>query len=180
MEHKEFERLIQQSLDHETNIAEERILKSHLAGCPRCRNFYEELFQTTQAIGGLIEFFPDHNFNEQVLKKIGLGRSHIWTRAAAVLAGAWLGALLCLIFLPLPKVIFSEFIGSIPAAFRLLDKAGLVLLSFRHTLIPFAKNFFNPLYAVLALIFGIFMLYFFNKIIKEEIIYEKTLSFTKG
>ncbi|MDO9575691.1 MAG: zf-HC2 domain-containing protein [bacterium] len=169
MRHREIEILIQKSLDHATNREEERILRLHLSGCPACRQFYQELVQTEQALAGLIEFYPRQDFDDRVLRKLGLVTSLVWAKAAMVLIGAWFGSTLFLVFSPLTKGLFNRVLTSIPALVRLLDKAQLVLSSFSHILKPFAKNL-NYSFPIIAFMFAILLVYFFGRTIKKEVV----------
>lgn len=169
MRHKEIEILIQKSLDHETNQKEERTLQLHLSHCPVCRQFYQELVQTEQALIGLIEFYPQQDFDDRVLRKLGLVTSLIWAKAAMALIGAWFGSTLFLVFSPLTGEFFSRVLTSIPALVRLLDKAQLVLSSFSHILIPFTKNL-NYSFPIVALVFTFLLLYLFGRTIKKEVV----------
>ncbi len=169
MRHKEIEILIQKSLDHETDREEERILRLHLSGCPACRQLYQELIQTEQALTGLVEFFPRQDFDDRVLRKLGLVRSLVWAKATVALAGAWFGSLLFLLFSPLTKGLFNRVLTSIPALVRLFDKVQLVLSSFSHILTPFTKNL-NYSFPIIALVFTIILLYFFDRTMKKEVV----------
>ncbi|MEA3432311.1 MAG: hypothetical protein U9R01_06530 [candidate division WOR-3 bacterium] len=169
MRHKEIEILIQKSLDHETNQKEERTLQLHLSHCLACQQLYQELIQTEQALTELVEFFPQQDFDDRVLRKLGLVRSLVWAKAAMVLIGAWFGSTLFLVFSPLTRGLPNRVLTSIPALLRLLDKAQLVLSSFSHILKPFAKNL-NYSLPIIAFMFAILLVYFFNRTIKKEIV----------
>lgn len=164
MRHREIEILIQKSLDHETNGEEERTLQLHLSHCPACQQLYQELIQTEQALAGLIEFYPRQDFDDRVLRKLGLVRSLVWAKTAMVLVGAWFGSTLFLVFSPLTRGLSNRLLTSIPALVRLLDKAQLVLSSFGHILKPFAKNL-NYSFPIVALVFTFLLLYFFGRTI---------------
>lgn len=168
MKHKEIERLIQKSLDRETSAEEERNLHLHLSGCPECQQFYQELVQTGDQLRDLIEFYPRPGFNDRVLRKIGFRRAFAWKRVAAVFTGVWLGTVLFLTFSPLSQEIVNKTLTSIPAFVRLFDKIELVITSLTHTLLPFVKSSWSPTF-VGGLIFSIFLIYFFGRVIKREV-----------
>lgn len=169
MRHKEIEILIQKSLDHETNGEEERTLQLHLSRCPTCRQFYRELMQTEQALTGLIEFYPRQDFDDRVLRKLGLARSLVWAKAAVVLAGAWFGSVLFLLFSPLTEEFFGRVLTSVPALARSIGKIQFAISTFSHVLIPFTKDF-NYAFPIIALVFTVLLLYFFSRTTKKEVI----------
>lgn len=169
MRHRKIEILIQKSLDHETNGEEERTLQLHLSHCPACRQLYQELVQTEQVLIGLIEFYPRQDFDDRVLRKLGLVRSLVWAKVAMALVCAWFGSALFLVFSPLTGEFFSRVLTSIPALVRLLDKVRLVFSSFSHILIPFTKNL-NYSFPIVALVFTFLLLYFFGRTIKKEVV----------
>lgn len=169
MRHKEIEILIQKSLDRETDEEEEKTLQFHLSRCPACRQLYQELIQTEQALTGLVEFFPRQDFDDRVLRKLGLVKSLVWAKAAMVLAGAWFGSLLVLVFSPITKEVFSRVLTSVPTLVRLFEKIQFTLSTFSHVLTPFTKNL-NYSFPIIALVFTILLLYFFSRTVKKEVL----------
>ena len=168
MRHDKIERLIQKSLDHETNVEEDQTLHSHLSRCHACQQLYKELALTDEMLAELIEVFPRPGFNDRVLRKIGIRRALVWTRAAAVFAGIWLGSLLLIAFSPWPNELFSKTLTSIPSLMGLFDKVQVTISAFSHALIPFAKISLNSLSPFLGLIFSILLFYIFGKALKKE------------
>jgi len=165
MKHKEIERLIQKSLDHETNEEEERALRLHLSGCDNCRKLYQELTQIEQGLGELIEFYPRHDFNDRVLRELNLKKSLAWKKVTVVFAGSWLASILFLVFSPWTRGMITNLLTSTPMLVRLFDKIHVIAVSFGQILTPLAKSFFNPTYPVIGLIFSIVFIYFFSKIL---------------
>jgi len=168
MIHKEIERLIQKRLDGKTTVEEEHEILLHLSLCAECQQFYQELVQITDAVGGVIEFFPSHNFNERVLKKLGIKKSSPWPKVATAFAGAWLGSLLFLLFSPLTKILLGKGLTSIPAFMHLLNKIVLALTSLGHFIMPFVEKSFKSPATAIGLIFTVFIIYFFGRMLKKE------------
>jgi hypothetical protein len=165
MKHKRIERLIQKSLDREISAAEENVLKKHLSQCNDCRRLYEELVETEQILGTLIEFYPRYDFNERVLKKLGFKKVFAWKRVSAILSGAWFAALVFLTLSPLPGKLFGEFLTSFPAIVRFVDKIHIIVTSLSHVLLPFTKDALTSIHPITGLIFSIIITYLFGKIL---------------
>lgn len=168
MKHKKIERLIQKLLDREADAEEKRLLQDHISQCEECRQFYQEMVRTEQALEGLIEFYPWHGFNDRILNRLGLRRRVFWKRVAPVFAGAWLASLLALILSPLPTRLLSQGITSVPAAIRFVDRIELVVSVLSHLVIPFAKGSATGVYPIIGLIFSIFMFYLLGKTLQKE------------
>ncbi len=168
MKHKKIEKLIQKLLDREADAEEKRLLQLHLSQCEECRQFHQEMVQTEQALGGLIEFYPRHEFNDHVLRRLGFRRRVLWKRVAPVFAGAWIASLLFLIFSPWPTQFINQILTSIPALMRLFDKTELVVSSIGHMLMPFAKGSVTGVYPIIGLIFSILIFYFLGKTLQKE------------
>lgn len=168
MKHKIIENLIQKSLDHETNIDEEKTLHVHLSRCPACKQFYEEIMMTSETIGMLTEFYPKHGFNTRVLSKIRLRKTFAWRKIAFVFAGAWLTSIMLLTLLPWTREATNRLLTSIPALVRLVDKIQFIASSLSQVLLPFAKSAFNPVYPAIGLVFSIIIIYLFSKTIQKE------------
>lgn len=168
MKHKKIENLIQRLLDREADAEEKRLLQHHLSQCEECRQFHQEMVQTEQALGGLIEFFPRQGFNDRLLKKLGFRRRVLWKRVAPVFAGAWVASLLVLILSPWPSRLMSQGITSVPAVVRFVDKIELIVSALSHIVMPFAKGSVTVVYPIIGLIFSIFMFYFLGKTLQKE------------
>ncbi len=168
MKHKEIERLIQKSLDHETNSKEEKTLQFHLSCCEDCRQVYRELVQIEQNLGELIEFYPRHDFNDRVLRELGFQKSPVWRKVAVVFASSWLASVLFLIFTPWLGGMITNLLTSAPTFVRIFNKIHLIATSFSQFLTPLAKGFFDPTYPVIGLIFSIIFIYFFSKTLSKE------------
>ncbi|MGB3341840.1 MAG: hypothetical protein WBB37_10210 [bacterium] len=163
MKHNNIERLIQKSLDFETNVEEERFLHSHLSQCKECHRFYQEMVQTQKALFGLIEYYPQHDFNDRVLKKLGFRKIFAWTKTIKVFAGAWLASILFLAFSPLPGKLINQILTSAPALARIISKGEVIISSLSHVFMPFAKNSFDITWPVIGLLFSVIITYFFSK-----------------
>jgi len=168
MKHKKIERLIQRLLDREADADEKRLLQHHLSQCEECRQFYQEMVETEQALGGLIEVYPRHEFNDRILKRLGFRRRILWKRVAPVFAGAWAASLLALILSPWTIRLMSQGITSIPAAVRFIDKIELIVSALSHLVMPFAKGSVAGVYPIIGLIFSILMFYFLGKTLQKE------------
>ena len=165
MKHKNIEILIQKSLDFETNAQEEKILHAHLSQCDQCQRFYQEMVQTQKALYGLTEFYPEHGFNERLLKKLGFRRIFAWTKTAKVFAGAWLASILLLAFSPLPGKAINQILTSAPALLRIVNTGKVIISSLSHVAMPFAKNSFDIVWPIIGLVSSIIITYFFSKAI---------------
>jgi hypothetical protein len=162
MKHKNIEILIQKALDREVNAEEKKLLHEHLAGCASCHQLYEELTCNEQ-VHGLIEYYPQHGFNDRVLKRLGFRKIFAWAKTAKVFAGAWLASILFLAFSPLPGKLINEILTSAPALSRIITKANLIISSLSHVITPFAKNSFDITWPLIGLVFSVIVIYFFNK-----------------
>ncbi len=168
MKHKKIERLIQKRLDRDTNAEEERSLQHHLSHCGDCQQFYQEMVQTEEALGGLIEIYPRYGFNDRVLNTIGFKRGFAWTKAATALACTWLASFLFLAFSPWPGQLLNHVVTSVPALVRLFEKTELVFSSLSHMLIPLAKNSIDSVHPFIGLIFSILFIYFLGRTLQKE------------
>ncbi len=168
MKHKKIEKLIQKLLDREIRAEEQKSLQHHLSQCEECRQFYQEMVKTEQALQGLIEFYPQPGFNDRILKRLGLRRPVLWKKVAPVLAGAWIASALVVLLSPWPGLLLNRLLTTAPAAVRLFDKGGLVVASLSHMLVPFAKGSSTVVYAIFGLILSILMFYFLGKTLQKE------------
>jgi hypothetical protein len=168
MKHKKIEKLIQKLLDREANTDEQKSLQYHLSQCEECRQFYQEMVKTEQALGGLTEVYPQPGFNDRILKGLGFRRRVLWKRVAPVFAGAWIASVLVVLLSPWPGLILNHLLTAVPAAVRLLDKGGLIVTSMSHMLMPFAKGSVTAVYPILGLILSILMFYFLGKTLQKE------------
>lgn len=168
MKHKAFKDLIQKLLDRDVTPEEMGLLNSHLADCNDCRAYHFELQEANTALVSLVEFFPRQGFNDLVLSKVGMKRSYIWTKAAAVVAMAWLGSLAVILLSPWPKELSGRFLISVPVLLDLFNKVEVILASLSRIVVPFARGSFNWLYPGIALVFGLCVLYFFGRLVKKE------------
>lgn len=165
MKHKNIEILIQKSLDFETNAQEEKILHAHLSQCKECQRFYLEMAQIQKALYGLTEFYPEHGFNERLLRKLGFRKIFAWTKTAKVFAGAWLASILLLAFSPLPGKAINQILTSAPALLRIVNAGKVIISSLSHVAMPFAKNSFDIVWPIIGLVSSIIITYFFSKAI---------------
>lgn len=166
--HEDIERLIQKSLDREMTTEEERMLQLHLSGCSDCREIYSGLTQFIKEMDEMTEFLPSPDFNDRVLRKLGLRKSLVWARAAAVFAAGWIASVLFIIFSPWTRDMLTRAMTSTPALFRFFDKVKLVFNTLSHTLTPLAKGLYNPALPVLGLISSILIFYLFSKTLRKE------------
>ena len=162
MKHKNIEILIQKTLDREVDAEEKKLLHDHLAECTGCRQLYEELTCIEQ-VHGLIEYYPQHHFNDRVLKRLGFRKIFAWTKTIRVFAGAWLASILFLAFSPLPGKLINQILTSAPALARIISKGEVIISSLSHVFIPFAKNSFDITWPVIGLLFSVIITYFFSK-----------------
>jgi anti-sigma factor RsiW len=166
--HEDIERLIQKVLDREATVEEKKVLNLHLSECSDCKIFYQELIQTEQALFGLVEFYPRADFNDRVLSKLGLRKSPVWARAAAVFASGWVASMLFLVFSPWPREIITKTLVSTPAMVRFFDKIQIIITTLSHIVTPFAKGLFNPTLPALGLILSVILFYLFGKSLRRE------------
>ena len=169
MKHKEIERLIQKELDREIGLSEKRKLDKHLTQCPECALFHQEMTQASKSIRQITEFYPQADFNARVLAKLGLRRRFAWSKATYVLVGAWLAAILFIVYSPLPSQALSRLAISFPALLRLYDKVELVITSLTQLLSPVIKSSFDTMNPVVGLVFSIMFVYFLGKALQKEV-----------
>ncbi len=170
MRHDEFKILIQKSLDGETTSEEERNLRLHLNQCPRCNYLYNQLIQTENALGGIIEYYPRQDFEMRVLKRLGFYRVRVWARAAVVVAGMWLASLLSLFFTPIGGRLFTRTLTSVPAAVRFFGNLQFILATISSVFAPLARDpeiYILPIIGVMCVISFIFI---FGKTIRKEVV----------
>ena len=169
MKHNEIERLIQKNLDREIGPDEKRKLDKHLAQCPDCSLFYTEMKQASQSVRQLTEFYPRADFNARVLAKLVLRKRFAWSKAAYVLAGGWLAAILFFVYSPLPSQIFGRIATSVPALIRLYDKVELAITSLSQVFSPVIKNSLSTLNPIIGLVFSIMFVYFLSRALQKEV-----------
>ena len=165
MKHKNIEILIQKALDHEITAAEGMRLKTHLAECASCQQLYKELTCSEQ-VHDLIEYYPRHDFNENILKTLGFRKIFSWTKTIKVFAGAWLASILFLAFSPLPGKLINQILTSAPALARIINKGEVIISSLSHVLLPFIKNSFGITWPVIGVVFSIMITYLISKAVK--------------
>jgi anti-sigma factor RsiW len=78
MKHKEIERLIQEWLDGDLSPDDNARLDMHIAQCPECALFYQEITQATRLVHQLGELHPKTDFNARILARLGLRRRFAW------------------------------------------------------------------------------------------------------
>ena len=169
MKHKEIERLIQKRLDREINHTEQRKMDNHLAQCPDCRRFCQQMMQTGKVLGELTQSYPKSDFNARVIARLGLKRRFAWTKAGIAFAGSWIAALLFFAYSPLPQQVFSRIATSIPTIMRLFDKTELVISSLAQVLSPAVKSSLSTLNPVVGLVISILFIYFLGKALQKEV-----------
>jgi predicted anti-sigma-YlaC factor YlaD len=168
MKHKEIEKLIQKSLDRETNAEEEKTLHLHLSSCPDCHRFYHELVETGKQLNGLIELFPEPGFNARILKKLGF-RKAVWTKKVAIVfSGVWLVSLVFLAISLFSGDLLNKILTFTPSFVRVIDRIQLIISAFNHILVPFAKASMSSLHPAIGLVFGILILYLLGKTLQKE------------
>jgi anti-sigma factor RsiW len=166
--HENIERLIQKILDREATAEDKKALDLHLAECADCQQLYQELRQTEQSLFELVEFYPNTDFNDRVLSKLGLKKSPVWARVAAVFAAGWVASLLFLVFSPWTREIITKTLVSTPAMVRFFDKVQIIITTLSHIVTPFAKGLFNPTLPALGLILSVILFYLFGKSLRKE------------
>lgn len=168
MKHKEIERLIQERLDGELKPNDSARLEDHLAQCPDCALFYEEISQTTRLIHQLEELHPERDFNSRILARLGLQRRFAWTKAGIVFTGSWVAALLLFLYSSLPAQIVGRLTTSFPSMVRAAEKVELVSTSLSQVLVPIFKSSLNTANPAFAVLFGILFVYFLGKALQKE------------
>ncbi len=170
MKHTDIENLIQKQLDREITPEESKVLQDHLISCPDCRALCSDFVRTTEQISGLVEIFPRQDFSERVLRRLGLRKQPALTKLIPAAAGTWfaasLTACLTLIILFGRPVLAKLFMG-IPDAVRLIGKAQTVFDGLAHMVGPLVRLAPSPLYAAVALVFGLFMFFFFGRLAQK-------------
>jgi anti-sigma factor RsiW len=168
MKHKEIERLIQKRLDNELEIDEKRMLDKHLAQCPDCALFSQQMLQTNDALHVLVEYFPRADFNTRLLARLGLRRRFAWTKAAFALMGSWFAVLLFLAYSPLPNQIFRHLATKVPTLIRLGREVELVVSSLSQVFTPVVKNALSTVDPIIGLVFSILFFYFLGRLLQKE------------
>ncbi|MBE0431858.1 zf-HC2 domain-containing protein [candidate division WOR-3 bacterium] len=168
MKHEEIARLIHKKLDREISPDEQRSLDKHLTDCPGCALLYEEMMGMDRSLKQLTEFYPRRNFNGLVLARLGFVRKYVWTRAAAVVTGAWLATLICIFHSPLPAQLLGRLATSVPALVRLYDKAAIVCASLTKVLAPFVRIPFDTAYPMIGIVLSILFIYFLGNTLQKE------------
>ena len=169
MKHKEIERLIQKKLDHEISRVELRKLQEHLARCPHCMRFSEQMMKMSKGLNQLNEFFPGPDFNARVIARLGIKRRFAWARAGMVFAGSWVAAALFFAYSSLPQQVFSHIATSIPSVMKFFDQVELVISSLTQVLSPAVKTSINSLNPIAGLVFSIIFIYFLGKALQKEV-----------
>jgi anti-sigma factor RsiW len=168
MKHKEIERLIQKRLDNELEIDEKRMLDKHLAQCPDCALFSQQMLETGDALHALVEYYPQTDFNTRLLARLGLRRRFAWTRAVVAVMGTWFVVLLFLAYSPLPNQIFSYLATKVPTLIRLGRQIELVVSSFSQVFTPVMKNALSTVDPIIGLAFSILFFYFLGRLLQKE------------
>ena len=168
MKHKEIERLIQKRLDGELKPEDSARLEDHLAKCPDCALFYEEISQTTGLIHQLEELHPQRDFNSRILARLGFGRRFAWTKAGIAFAGTWIAALLFFAYSSLPAQIIGWLTTSFPAMTRTVDRVELLFDSLSHVVMPFFRTSLSSIHPVTGLVFSILFIYLLGKALQKE------------
>ncbi len=169
MKHKEIERLIQKQLDREISPNEKRMLDKHLAQCPQCAQFSQEMIETGKSLAGLGQFYPGANFNARVLAELGLKRRFVWKKAGIAFAGSWVAALLFFVYSPLPGQILAWLTTSFPAMIRFFNKVELVITSLSQVITPLFKSSLTTVNPIIGLVFSIIFVYFLGKALQKEV-----------
>lgn len=169
MKHKEIERLIQKKLDHEIDSVELSKLEQHLAQCPHCMRFAEQMMQVSRGLNQLNEFFPRPDFNARVIAQLGIKKRFAWARAGMVFAGSWVAAALFFAYSSLPQQIFSHITTSIPSVIRFFEQVELVFSSLTQVLSPAVKASISTLNPIAGLVFSIIFIYFLGKALQKEV-----------
>jgi len=169
--HRDFEELIQKCLDREISVDENITLQLHLSQCPDCSSLYNELVSTEQAIVSLVEFTPNHGFNNRVLEQIKVKKSPVWAKVAAVFGGAWIATVIALLLSPLSSDIFNRVLTASPSIVRFVDNVHFIGVTLTRVLSPLAKNQVNPTLFIIGACLSIGMFLFFGKLFsKKEIV----------
>lgn len=143
-------------------------LDSHLAHCSECALFYQEMVQATRLVYQLDEIRPRADFNARILAHLGLHRRFAWTKAAFVLIGSGLAAVVFAACSSLPAEILSRIATSVPALVRLYDKLTIVVSSLNSLLTPVVKISISELNPAIGLVFSILIVYFLGTALQKE------------
>lgn len=169
--HRDIEELIQKLLDREITVDENINLQLHISQCSDCQSLYDDMFATEQAVVGLTQLIPNHDFNSRVLKAVGIKKSRVWAKVAAVFCGAWLVTVLALLLSPISGDIFNRILTSSPAVVRFINSVQFIGSTLTRIFAPLAKSQFNPTMCIVGLALSIGMFITFGKIFrKKEII----------
>lgn len=172
MKHSNIENLIQKQLDREITPEESKVLREHLTSCPDCRALCSEYVSTTKQISAMIEIFPRHDFNQRVLRRLGLKKQPALTRLIPIAAGTWFAASLtaCLTLIVLfGRPVLAKLFMGIPDVVRLIGKAQIVFDGLAHMVAPLVRLAPSPLYAPVALVFGLLMFLFLGRLVQKPI-----------
>ncbi len=161
------EELIQKCLDREITVEENITLQLHLSQCPDCSTLYNELVSFEQAIVSLVEFTPNHGFNNRVLQQVK-ARTQVWKKVATVLGGTWIATAIAFLLSPISSDIFHRVLFSSPSIARLADKVYFIGSTLTKVFTPIAKNQFNPFVCIAGLVLGFGMFFLFGKFLKKK------------
>jgi hypothetical protein len=145
-------------------VDENITLQLHLSQCPDCQALYDELFSVEHSIVNLTQLVPNHDFNNRVMMKIGTKRSFTKAKVGIGIGIAWLCSFLFIVFSPLSRDVFGRILTAFPSIMRLVNKIEITINTLGHILSPIAKSQFNPIMALVGLVFSIGLFYLFSKI----------------
>jgi len=165
--HRDIEDLIQKCLDREITVDENITLQFHLSQCPDCLILYDELVSFEQTIVSLVEFTPNHGFNNRVLQQVK-ARTQVWKKVATVLGGAWIATAIAFLLSSISNDIFHRVLFSSPSVVRLVDKFYFIGSTLAKAFTPIAKNQFNPLVCIAGIGLGLGTFFLFGKFLKKK------------
>ncbi|OPX18391.1 hypothetical protein BXT86_01485 [candidate division WOR-3 bacterium 4484_100] len=155
-------------MDRELTPDELEVLKTHIQHCPGCRMYYEEMCSINQKLFDLIEFYPNHNFNERVLRTLGFTKTFAWKRLATVFSLVWLASIISIFLIPWPKELMNLVLIRSPKILTVYENLSLIITSLFNLIKPFVHSLLNPGYIIPGLALSILLFYILGKEITKE------------
>ncbi len=168
MRHNHIEQLIEKSFDQGLNSEEKQLLNTHLSGCPECQTYYNDLVAINQGLLNLIEFYPGHEFNERVVRALGIRHGFARSRIGIGAFVLWLVSLIFCLIIPWPGRLLNQLLIKSPEIFSVYENISLAINAMLNLIKPYIHSLFNPGYFISGIIMSMLLFYILSKIIKEE------------